>query len=102
MTIVVGAAVTDAATDAQVIAKVVEKSVKVEVVLLGVIARLLAPMQNSKPMGFPAGKQAPHARPALPGLRVSPGHPKLRAHLVHLGLLVLHRARKEQASFAWC
>lgn len=101
MTIVVGAAVTDAATDAQAIARGAEISVTVRVVLLGVIARPLAPMQNSKRMVLPVKKQALHVRPAHPGLRVSPGLHKRHAHLALPELPALHRDRKAQVSFVW-
>jgi hypothetical protein len=102
MTIVVGAAATDAAMAAQAIARGVEKIVKVEVVLPGVTVRLPGPMPSSKLMVLPVQKQALHVRPALPGLRVSPGLHKHHAHLELPGLPVLHRDRKAQASFAWC
>jgi hypothetical protein len=102
MTIVVGAAVTDAATDAQAIARGVEISVTVRVVLPGVTVRLPGPMPSSKPMVLPVQKQALHVRPALQDLRVSPGLHKRHAHLALPGLPVLHRDRKAQVSFAWC
>ncbi len=102
MTIVVGAAATDAATDAQATARVAETVVRVGGVLLGEIVRLPGPMPSSKPMVFPVGKPAPHVRPAHRGLRVSPGLHKRHAHLALPDLPALHRDRKAQASFAWC